>query len=463
MARRPKSSADGPPGPEVRTLEQVVTRARLFGGAGSLLLHALFAVSAWGIAAAPPPLFEVNVPVDVVLGLTDATEVASPAPTAPVPAGEGSGGGGGSGPGEPTMDAGVPVDAAGPWDAGVPGDGGVPRDAPRRRRRDAGPDAPIDAGVDAAALVASEDGEGEGGDGEGRGASVLPPGAQVAIRIDMDRVRASPVRLQVESLLRNLRDWRALIGSRDLEPVRDFSRVLIASANLSRAHFVVAGRLAETAPAPRELAETLARGRGETVTWAERDGVVTTAWPVDATPRTLAILGPRQFVVSHEDDLPRVLAIAAARAEEGVEPGEALLSMGEGEALTLEVEGARHYVRAGSFECVVPRSLRLALVEEETGVRLRGRARFDDEPEAATVVSCLEGLRDRYAGMAMIPARARTVIAGLTAQADGDVVALEGFMPYSTLQLLLVMASVMAPGTEPDEPTSPPAPPPPAP
>src|SRR5690606_33574235 len=89
----------------------------------------------------------------------------------------------------------------------------------------------------------------------------------------------------------------------------------------------------------------------------------------DPTPRVLALIGPRHFVIAREEDVPRVIAVARVRAEgddrdgpaaepseegeEGAEPAprprqhpaDALVSMEAGEGLSLEVEGFRNFAR----------------------------------------------------------------------------------------------------------------------
>ena len=65
----------------------------------------------------------------------------------------------------------------------------------------------------------------------------------------------------------------------------------------------------------RACAAPLARTQGnvQVAPWANPD----------ATPRVIALVGPQHFAISREEDLPRVLAIAAARAgrEQGAPQG----------------------------------------------------------------------------------------------------------------------------------------------
>lgn len=426
------------------TTARVLTRGSLVGGVGSLLLHASSLLTLLVVTTPPPPVFELTFPIEVELGVTDPTEMTSGA--LPPEAGEGGGGGSGAGAGGSSIDAGVPIDgsiADGSIADGSVGDGGDGDAGRRRRRRDAG----VDAGE---ALIASEEGT-ETGVGAGGGDSpvaFLPAGAQVALRADLDQARTSPVRAEIEALLSALPDWRILLGSDALEPVRDFSRVLIATPNFDRSRLVVAGRLSEGERTPREMADGLASARGTTLTWSEAaEGIPSAPWTVDATPRTLAIVGPRHFVVARDEDLPRVLAIAAARTGEG-EPSaaDALLSMEGREALSLEVEGARNFVRGGSAPCPVPDSLRIGMTArlDESGVDLEGVARFPDEDTARDAARCFDEIRETYASNFLVASMGLgRPLESLVIEADGRRMLAHGGLTYAELRHILSLVRSM--------------------
>ncbi|UJR79976.1 hypothetical protein [Sandaracinus amylolyticus] len=341
--------------------DPLARRSAAVGWIASIALHAGLLVLAT-IALAPPDTgFEFQAPIEVELGLVEATEVeveVAPPATAPEPASEPATTTSGSTTGEgetAARDAGVVADAAA-----------------RRRRRDAGVDGAMP------------------GLSEGAPVAFLPAGAQLALRIDMDRVRGSPVGEDIASLLRVVPDWRALLGESGVDPVRDLSRVLIATPNLQRSSIVVAGRLSEGAPDPRALAERFAQGRGVPIEWRDEAGVPSTRWPSpDGIERDVALVGERHFVIARPDDLPRVLAIAAARRARRatVEPADALLAMDEGEGLSIEVENVAVFVRRSP--CPVPLRLRVGVTERDDGAHLRGEARFATHDDAEGASTCL--------------------------------------------------------------------------
>ncbi len=211
--------------------------ARRFGLAtlASLAAHAAFLLMVLALGTAPETGFELELPIDVELGLSEATEIEPPpAVTAPPPegpTGEREGAGQGAGP-----DGGVAEDA-----------GGRPYSGRRRRR---------DAGVDAGEAMPTGEGDSPSP------VAFLPAGSQVALRLDMDRIRSSELRVEVERLIEVIPDWDAVLGGSGIEPVRDLSRVLIATPDFQRSHLVVAGRLVPDGPVPREVAERMAAATG---------------------------------------------------------------------------------------------------------------------------------------------------------------------------------------------------------
>lgn len=340
----------------------------------SIGAHVAFLLAVLALNTAPETGFEFQIPVEVELGLSEATEIEPPPAEAVAPPPEDvTGTGEGEGPG-----AGL--------DGGVPHDGGG-SDSGRRRRRDAGTDAgvPVPSGEgDSTSPVA-----------------FLPAGSQVALRIDMDRIRGSELRVDVERLIEVIPDWDAVLGGSGVEPVRDLSRVLIATPDFQRSHIVVAGRLAEGAPPPREVAERM-NTSGMPLEWTEEDGIAIADWHgPDLAERRVAILDSTHFVLSRPGDLHRVLAIAAARVRDGEEnAADALLSLADGEALSLEVEGVASFVRRSP--CVVPSRARLAMTQGEGEVGLHGSAQFATPEDAESARVCLDELRRRAAANLMV-------------------------------------------------------------
>lgn len=385
-------------------------RAEIFGALASLVMHgALLGYLAWRTSA-PDLGFEFELPMEIELGMSEAvTTTAGSTPAPAEPPSEPSAGR--EGPGG-ALDAGVPLADAGPPDAG------------RRRRRDAGP--PAIAQGDDEGEGTGDEGEGQGAEGERRGVAFLPAGAQIALRLDVARVRASPLANDVRQVLGAMPDWQALLEGSGIEPLDDMDRLLVASPNLDRSRLVAAGRAAGGEESIRAAAERLAAASGAALEWRRIRGVPVADWhDQDPTPRVVALIGPRHFVIAREEDVPRVIAVARARAQgdaadqareeqrEGAEgeapeprvtehPADALVSMEEGEGLSLEVEGFRNFARARpgtrSPLDVLPVRLRVGLsqlADGNIGARITGR--FDDADQAAAAAAHWEAMREAYA------------------------------------------------------------------
>jgi hypothetical protein len=188
----------------------------------------------------------------------------------------------------------------------------------------------------------------------------------------MKRVRESPLAPDVTSFLRGVPDWQLLLEGSGIDPVEDLDRLLVATPNLQRSKLVLAGRHRRDAGFARKSVKRLARSQGKGVRWRQRYGVATAPWyNIDRTPRTIALLSAHDFSITRRQDLGRVLAMTKARElrdakKEGLVAArgpDALLSMGPGEAISLEVEGVHRFI-IGSIKHV---PVRLRLAVRETG------------------------------------------------------------------------------------------------
>jgi hypothetical protein len=352
-------------------------------------------VLGWAVLALfKPPSLDIafEVPIDVELGLSEevaAFEPPTPEPPPPPPA---------PAPGEKSAQKDKDKDEPKKHeDAGIDraADGGVP-EAP-----DAGPEV-HDAGPPLLADPNAKPGE------------RLPPGAQIAVRVDMARIRHSPIAEDIRALLAAVPDWKALLDGSGIEPVDQLDRLLIATPNLQREKIVVAGRFLGEPGIVEQAVQRLAEAQHVEAPWHTENGVRVAPWAnKDDTPRVIAIVGPSHFTIARREDLPRVLAIAAARAEDPkghkerkdksikVHPADALLSMEAGEGLSLEVDGVERFVRKAKRG--VPIKLRLsALQVPGPKVELRGRMAFENAEKAADALRFWEAVRESYARNALV-------------------------------------------------------------
>jgi hypothetical protein len=360
----------------------------------SLLSHVGALVLSFAVLRPPELDVEFELPMDVELGTAEAIAAAALPPPASEPAASGQTSqslGAGAG------DAGLAQADAAAADAGVAdaaaGDAAASDAGARSRTRDAG------------ALQASVQSD------AGVTAPRLPPGAQIALRVDLARIRKSPVAGDVRSLLGAIPDWKALLEGSGIDPIEQVDRLLIATPNLQRDKIVLAGRYVGGEQVVRDAVQRLASARGEPALWHAEGNVQVAPWlNPDPTPRVVALVGPQHFTISRPEDLARVLAIAAARSQRTrrgapkgpvQHPADALLSMEEGEGLSVEVEGAAQFVRRGRRG--VPERLRLSAMElPGARIELRGTLSYLNEANAEDARAYWTELQQRYASNTLV-------------------------------------------------------------
>jgi hypothetical protein len=233
-------------------------------------------------------------------------------------------------------------------------------------------------------------------------AALSPPGAQLALRIDLDGIRDSPLAPDVSDLLGGIPDVHALLDGSEIDLVRDVSRLFLASPNLQRSRVVMAGRYRGDDALPRTAAENLARARGKELHWQTTPGSIPVVnWENDdSTERVLALFGPKLFSITRADDLPRVLSIAQALAQrrrpaKGESAAEALLAMDAGQLVTFTAENAKLFAR-GATENVPDRLVIAAYAPEGRTIRVTGEAAFANEAQAERANEFWDSMRQRY-------------------------------------------------------------------
>lgn len=242
-----------------------------------------------------------------------------------------------------------------------------------------------------------EDSDDEGDEGENQQTSSrIPPGAQIALRLDMDQVRQSRMAGQVRRVLESIPDWHLILDGSGVDPMTDLDRLMIATPNLQRERLVMAGRHTRANSGEsdyiRQVASRMAENNDAETSWREENGVEVIDWPNrDAQERVLARVGPSHFTITRPEDLVRVLALTEARAQRGADDGpsgegaDALLSMELAEAVSLEIEGIERFVTRvaeGVDRSVLPSRIRLGGWDDGSGIQVEVTAYFPDEATA---------------------------------------------------------------------------------
>ena len=332
--------------------------------------------------AVPAVDFELVMPADVDFGIGEEIAMAATPPAAAPPeAALAETEHGADDPqGESEPDAGRPEPAD--RDAGVPPATAIP-----------------DAGETATALAAAdEDGGQTLGFGDRDGGATLPAGAQIAVRVDMARIRSSPLSSDVEQLLAAIPDWQMILEGSGVDPVRDLDRLLLATPDpMDRSRWLIVGEHVGGFARVEAAVQALAQARNAAAPWHEAHGVLVAPWlNRDRTERIVARLDESRFAIVRPEDLPRLLAVAQASADEQVDggvlsPAAALMDMGADEALSVEAYGARRYV-VGNMRGIPLRARSTVRELPDNRVTLVAEGEYDDAAQAAEA----QGYWDRY-------------------------------------------------------------------
>ena len=248
----------------MRTGQQLEAFSTTFGLIASVALH----LTAFAYVASATAHFdfdfELSLPTEVEFGVAEGMELA----VAPTPA--------------PKPTAGTIETEAAPGDA-ITIDAGVPDTEPEAEDRDRA--RPTETAPDPRARPPGRGASDSDSDPDSEpdsdpisapaleGPSRLPPGAQLALRIDMKRVRESPLGPDVTQFLRGVPDWQLILDGSGIDPVADLDRLLVATPNLQRSKLVLAGKHRRDASFARTSVKRLGRARGRPVRWQQRFGV----------------------------------------------------------------------------------------------------------------------------------------------------------------------------------------------
>jgi hypothetical protein len=356
-------------------------RAALAGLCGSLLAHALLYVVLHWAGTLPAMDFALQLPNEVEFGLADPSAVHAaalpPETAAPEPAAS------------PAPETGTTLPAQ-------------PKPHKPKPKAKAAPDAGV------AHEVAEQPHTAPASIGDGKAAlsAFAPAGAQIALRVNLARVRDSELAPDVRGLLEDIPDWQLILGGSGLDPLHDLERLYIASPDLKRANLVIAGQYSGDDDLPRRVVASLAEAHGTHAAWHKRGTIAVAAWAnADETPRVLALIGPQQFAITRPDDLPRVLAVARALAKRAADAahapdsaesdGDALLGLAQDQTLGVSVEGAKLFAR-GNMKGI-PDRLELSVRQSDAGLAVTVEGTYPDADAAVQGRDYWRRVVERYA------------------------------------------------------------------
>ncbi|MFI5308500.1 MAG: hypothetical protein ACHQ53_14170 [Polyangiales bacterium] len=414
------------------------------------LLHVLafFAVT---VAAAYKSPIDIRLPDEIELGVVENNPGAqgSPPPAAP-----------------PAAQKPVPPPAPAPkpapkpasdaivLDAGAARDAATPTDAAASDAAPASEVAKSDQPPSGTPGETSGEGQGEGDLGAGLGfgsggfgrSKGGPSGAVIGFHADLDEIRRTSLTLETRGLLELIPEWQKMLQGSGIDPLKDLSRVFVATPSLKRSDLVMSARFVGGKPLLERAVERLAQEKGQSARFEAKEGLEVAPWyNRGPTAREVAVVAPDQFVVARPQDVSRVLGVSAALArrhakqpdmEQSTGPA-ALLAMYPKEAVALSVEGAREFVAGDNS--YVPTALRISLWHiDEFHIQLRVFGYYESDKRAGAGLERIDELRHAIADHPRVQYLGlRSAIEEAKLERHGDTLTLESVLTLHQTRYLM--------------------------
>jgi hypothetical protein len=292
-------------------------------------------------------------------------------------------------------------------------------------------------------------------------AAAVPQGAVLTLVLRMDRIRVNPNGHHVGELLEGIRDWRAVLDGTEIDPLRDFDTILLASADpfgtpqdppdvlalvrtrvprgfLRASVEQMAGARPPSLPSPPSMGAVDGGGLWEGElrahftrpdagalappvrrVWRRQGGVEVATIDRYMGPHEVVLLGEDLAAIAPRARVPELLAVLGARGARAMARG------GDPRLLTLfQAEGVRNLLALPGRATLIP--TRAEVVVHETraggvpdgGVILTLRLVYEDDAQAARaaplITAFVRDLQDAVDGFA-------STLQGRVAAASGAV------------------------------------------
>ena len=172
--------------------------------------------------------------------------------------------------------------------------------------------------------------------------SFLVTPSRVFARIDVARIRASPVGPDISSAIRSTESWQRYAGSSGIDPIESFDAIVIGADAVYADRRTILLRHTQTDAQVRDAILRLSVARGGAPTWTEVDGLSVAAPPQTlAVPHSVVLTAEHEVVLTPSDDVARVAEVAHAQgarrtlAVQGIDPS---LAFDANEILTAHVD-----------------------------------------------------------------------------------------------------------------------------
>lgn len=231
--------------------------------------------------------------------------------------------------------------------------------------------------------------------------------ARVFVRIDVARIRASPIGPDISSAIRSTQSWQTYAGSSGIDPIEAFDAIVIGADAVYADRRTILLRHTQTDAQVRDAILRMSVARGGAPTWTDVDGLpVAVPTQTLRVPHSVVITALHEVVLTPSDDVARVVPVAHAQSARRASPGDAIdpsLAFGANEIIVAHVDEAPPR-RAGWPE--PPQRYDVWVTEEPTthGVELRFHADFDTAEHCHTSREFLAGQASYYASQMLVRA-----------------------------------------------------------
>ena len=179
--------------------------------------------------------------------------------------------------------------------------------------------ASLTAFVGCGAAATPEEGTGDGTAGSevpaGPPPSFLPAQHRVLAKLDMARVRRSPVAADVESAIAGQAMWQELTGGSGIQPVQELDAMVIGAEALYADRRVAVLRYVGNEAMIRDHLLQMSIARSLPLTWSEAGGFSVSTLPVAlVVPHSVVLTAAHEIVICPTDDVARIVAVARDHA-----------------------------------------------------------------------------------------------------------------------------------------------------
>lgn len=169
---------------------------------------------------------------------------------------------------------------------------------------------------------------------------VMP--TRVFARIDVARIRASPLGPDISSAIRSTQSWQTYAGSSGIDPIASFDAIVIGADAVYADRRTILLRHTQTDAQVRDAILRMSVARGGAPTWSDVDGLPVAVPPQTLTvPHSVVMTAPHEVVLTPSDDVTRVAGIAHEQTARRATPEDAMdpsLAFAPNEIIVAHVE-----------------------------------------------------------------------------------------------------------------------------